>query len=153
MAFGEIMYIVKAIGFFVGPGIAIILLKKWLGKEKEEIENFLKWQEFYEKQIEDLKSIIKDKNDRFELKLNSMQVTIDELETTVKISITQNEYKDNIIKEKEENRLRWENDSLKHQDTVKKQIVLISEVTDERDEFEKENIVLKKEINQLKQKL
>jgi len=142
MVFGEIMYIVKAIGFFVGPGIAIILLKNWLGKGKEEIENFLKWQEFYEKQIEDLKSIIKDKNDRFELKLNSMQLTIDELETTVRISITQNKDKDKIIEQKEENRLMWENDSLKHQDTIRLRDKTISRQEIEIDEFK----------NQLKQR-
>ena len=52
--------VVTKLGIFGGGSLATLLMAKWLGRKKEDVEMALDWQKFYSKHIEDIKAIHKD---------------------------------------------------------------------------------------------
>lgn len=79
------------IGTALGSGFVTFIFSKILGKKKEDIEIALKYQEFYQNHIDDLKN------------------EIEELSNKVEVLIEQDKSNADTIAKQEKNLKRWEN--------------------------------------------
>ena len=79
MALAEVISLVKIGGAIVGSSVVTLLLAKWFGKKKEEIDIALNYQEYYGKLIEDMKAQHKSHIDKIEKRLKTLGEQVSEL--------------------------------------------------------------------------
>lgn len=115
----EVYPAVKILGAIFGSSIATIIISKWLGKKKEDIEIALKYQEYYQKHIDDLKKDMK------ELK--------DEVHNLSKMV----EHQEETINNQNKNLSKWENENKKLRITVKEREKVIARQEEEIDKLSK----------------
>ena len=117
-----------------GSSVVTLLISKFLGRKKEEIEYALDMQKFYNKHIEDIKEIHEDEIESIK-KLHAEQ--LEEVKKAFKeeIEILINKV-DEAIQSKEEcerNRRLWEEDSMRKDDLLKEKDKKISELIEENE--------------------
>lgn len=99
--------------------IVSIYFSKRLGKKREDIETALKYQEFYQKHIGDLRK------------------EIEELTEKVNKLIEQDNEKTNTIEEQRANLLRWENNCQRLEDIIKSERKKNAELMEALEKLEK----------------
>jgi len=103
----------------IGSNLITSLVGFFIGRRKEDIEVALKYQEFYQKHITDLRGEIEDLSDK------------------VEILIEQDKYKAKLIEEQRRTQLRWEEYCEKLKLIVKEKDKQISKLFREIEEHEK----------------
>lgn len=109
MALAEVISIIKIGGAIVGSSVATLLLAKWFGKKKEEIDIALNYQEYYGKLIEDMKKSHKSHIDELERKFGKkIDELISQVNTLVKSKEMYEKEKQKFVQEAYEKDLKIE---------------------------------------------
>ncbi len=109
MALAEVISLVKIGGAIVGSSVATLLLAKWFGKKKEEIDIALNYQEYYGKLIEDINKANKARIEEIERKFgDKIEKLIKQVNTLANSKEMYEEEKQKFVQESYEKDLKIE---------------------------------------------